>query len=81
MRASREEFGGIEVSKRMRDGKRITLRMGEKRRSILLTSGPYPEKGDLVTIEGRDWTVFKAKDEAVFAKFEDINGKLKQVFP
>lgn len=51
---------------------RVTLRLGNRTRRVVLTHSPFPKKGDAVTIsgEGAEWTVHKVEPERGFV----ING-------
>ena len=64
-----------------RTAKRVTLQYGTTKRKLLLVDPPYPERGEILTIEGQNWLVKKITDEKVIFEFTTEGGKLRQVFP
>ena len=65
-----------------RTAKRITVKMGKRTRSVVITQPPYPEVGDELNWPGGDTgVVTRVKDEQIFAEFSTEGGKLRQVFP
>ena len=62
--------------------KRVTLKLGRRKRTQVLVAPPYPRVGDELTYpNGETWMVSRIKDEQCFAEFDTEGGKLRQVFP
>ncbi len=47
--------------------KQITLKRGRTTKRVVLVAPPYPEAGDVVTIDGEPWTVSKVANTRVIA--------------
>ena len=61
--------------------KRIHIKHGRTKRTVVLMDGPIPDVGDLLTLSGKNWTVTRVKDEKCFAEFDTSGDTLRQVFP
>jgi hypothetical protein len=60
---------------------RMTLRYGKMQRKIVLPDPPYPQLGDTVSIEGKNWTVIQLEHTEVLVKYLYEGGHLRQVVP
>ena len=62
--------------------KRIHMKHGRTKRTIVLMDGPIHNVGDLLILSGQqEWTVTRVKDEKCFAEFDTSGDTLRQVFP
>ncbi len=71
----------VDVTPPYQQAKRVKLRHGGLTRRLLLVAPPFPEVGEVLKIDGHDWTVEQSRDEKILAAFERDGGKLRQVYP
>jgi hypothetical protein len=53
-----------------KDVKRLTLKAGKQRRTVVIENGPIPELGSTVTFQGVEWTVTKIAADQIIAAFQ-----------